>query len=79
MVDANHPISVLIQPKGCKGVYVTNKSTKGFDVIELNNGKSDINFTWFIMATRADKTYTDKDRFSRTSSYSKSSLPCFKL
>ena len=76
LVDGTHPLSVLIQPEGdCKGVYITNKTGTGFDVTELQNGTSDIKFTWFVMATRADKTYTNKDGSTITSSYSKVRFP----
>lgn len=76
VVDEKHPLSVLIQPEGdCKGVYVTNKNSSGFDVVELNSGTSDIKFTWFVMASRADKTYTNKDGTTMTSSFSKVRFP----
>ena len=76
LIDATHPLSVLIQPEGdCQGTYVTNKTAQGFDVKELNNGKSSAKFTWFVIATRADETYTDKEGNSRLSSYSKVRFP----
>ncbi len=54
-VDQQHPIKVFIQLEGdCNGVYVTNKSEKGFTVKELSNGKSNVNFSWQIVANRAD-------------------------
>jgi hypothetical protein len=54
-VDEKHPLKVFIQLEGdCKGVYVTNKTATGFDVTELQNGNSDISFTWQIVANRAD-------------------------
>ena len=35
-VDENHPMKVFVTLEGdCNGVYVTNKSADGFDVIEL--------------------------------------------
>jgi outer membrane protein OmpA-like peptidoglycan-associated protein len=56
-VDEKHPLKVFIQLEGeCNGVYVTNKSDKGFDVKELQGGKSDVPFTWQIVASRADET-----------------------
>ncbi|MVT11291.1 OmpA family protein [Chitinophaga tropicalis] len=75
LVDAKHPLKVFIQLEGeCNGVYVTNKSAKGFDVKELQGGKSNVSFTWQIVASRADETladgsqivYTDK-RFPKVS------------
>lgn len=54
-VDDQHPLKVFIQLEGdCNGVYVTNKSEDGFDVVELQGGTSNVPFTWSIVATRAD-------------------------
>jgi hypothetical protein len=40
-VDAAHPMKVFVQLEGdCKGVYVTNKTANGFDVVELQGGTS---------------------------------------
>lgn len=59
-VDAKHPMKVFIQLEGeCNGVYVTNKSAKGFDVKELQGGKSNVPFTWQIVASRADEVLPD--------------------
>lgn len=58
-VDADHPLKVFIQLEGqCEGVYVTSKSAESFEVIELNNGTSNVKFTYHIVANRAndDKT-----------------------
>lgn len=56
-VDEAHPLKVFIQLEGdCKGVYVTNKTADGFDVIELNGGNSNVSFTWQIVANRANAT-----------------------
>ncbi|HPS84007.1 MAG TPA: hypothetical protein PLA88_06810, partial [Bacteroidales bacterium] len=55
LVDAYHPLKVFIQLEGeCNGVYVTNKTATGFDVVELNNGQSNVEFSWSIIANRAD-------------------------
>lgn len=55
-VDAKHPLKVFIQLEGdCNGVFVTNKSANGFDVKELQNGTSNVAFTWQIVASRADE------------------------
>lgn len=59
-VDEKHPMKVFIQLEGeCNGVYVTNKSARGFDVKELQGGKSNVPFTWQIVASRADETLSD--------------------
>lgn len=55
VVNSEHPLRVFIQLEGeCNGVYVTNKTKNGFDVIELHEGKSNVEFTWFVIANRAD-------------------------
>ncbi|ESU27789.1 hypothetical protein FSS13T_02670 [Flavobacterium saliperosum S13] len=55
LVDANHPLKVFIQLEGdCNGVFVTDKSAEGFTVKELQNGNSNVTFSWQIVATRAD-------------------------
>jgi hypothetical protein len=59
-VDSKHPLRVFVQLEGdCKGVYVTNKTQNGFDVIELNSGTSNVSFTWSVIANRADETRSD--------------------
>jgi outer membrane protein OmpA-like peptidoglycan-associated protein len=59
-VDAKHPMKVFIQLEGeCNGVFVTNKSAQGFDVKELQGGKSNVPFTWQIVASRADEVLSD--------------------
>jgi hypothetical protein len=54
-VDEMHPLKVFIQLEGdCKGVFVSNKTPNGFDVRELQDGRSNVSFTWQIVAVRAD-------------------------
>lgn len=56
LVNDKHPLKVFIQLEGdCNGVYVTNKSDQGFDVIELQGGTSNVSFAWNIVATRANE------------------------
>ena len=55
-VDATHELNVFIQLRGnCNGVYVTNETSQGFDVIELNNGNSNTPFTWFASGNRKNE------------------------
>jgi len=55
VVNEKHPLRVYIQLEGdCKGVYVTSKTQNGFEVIELNGGNSNAEFSWFVNANRAD-------------------------
>ncbi|HLF52127.1 hypothetical protein [Flavobacterium sp.] len=55
-VDEKHPMKVFIQLEGdCNGVYVTLKSKEGFTVKELKNGRSNVSFSWNIVANRADE------------------------
>ncbi|MDB5281203.1 MAG: hypothetical protein JWO06_278, partial [Bacteroidota bacterium] len=40
MIDADNPIKVICQPgfENCKGIAVINKTSSGFDIVELNGG-----------------------------------------
>ncbi|AIJ38207.1 hypothetical protein [Flavobacterium psychrophilum] len=54
-VDNKHPLKVFIQLEGdSNGVFVSEKSINGFKVKEVNNGKSNISFSWHIVGNRAD-------------------------
>lgn len=54
-IDNEHPLKVYVTLEGdCKGVYVTNKTSDGFTVKELQGGTSDAAFSWQIVASRAD-------------------------
>ncbi|WP_162915307.1 hypothetical protein [Paraflavitalea soli] len=54
-VSKEKPLKVFIQLEGdCNGVYVTNKSAAGFDVIELNGGTSNTAFSYQLIANRAN-------------------------
>jgi hypothetical protein len=56
-IDAKHPLRVLITLEGdCNGIYVTNKTATGFDVVELKGGNSDVEFTYEVIANRVNKT-----------------------
>jgi len=56
IVDAKHPMRVFVQLEGeCKGVYVTNKTPTGFDVVELNGGTSNTTFQWNLVCNVADQ------------------------
>jgi hypothetical protein len=55
-VNEKHPLRVFIQLEGdCNGVYVTNKTAAGFEVVELAQGKSNVKFSWHIVGNRADE------------------------
>ncbi len=55
-INEKHPLRVFIQLEDdCQGVYVTNKTKTGFDVIELNGGSSNAKFMWTVTANRADE------------------------
>lgn len=59
-VNEKHPLRVFIQLEGdCNGVYVSNKTQNGFDVIELAGGTSNTSFSWSIVANRADEVLSD--------------------
>lgn len=72
LVDEEHPLKIFIQLEGeCNGVYVTNKSADGFEVIELNSGNSNVEFSYKIVATMGYQTTTSPEGHSRTADYSK--------
>ncbi len=57
-IDAIHPMKVFVQVEGdCRGVYVTNKTSTGFDVVELQRGRSDAPFSYRVVCKR--KYYED--------------------
>ncbi len=61
-VDAQNPLKVFVTLEGdSNGIYITNKSAEGFTVKELQNGTSNVSFSWQIVATRADT----KDRYGK--------------
>jgi hypothetical protein len=56
VVNEKHPLRVFVQLEGdCNGVYITNKSQNGFDVVELNGGSSNVSFQWNVVCNRADE------------------------
>lgn len=60
-VDETHPMKVFIQLEGdCKGVYVFNKTATSFEVKELQNGNSNVSFSYQIVAFRADEERADQ-------------------
>lgn len=59
-VSDKYPLKVFIQLEGeCKGVYVTDKTSKGFLVKELNGGVSNTSFSYHLVANRADDIASD--------------------
>jgi hypothetical protein len=60
-VNEKHPLRVIITMNGpCPNtVYVTNRTATGFDVIENNNGTSNVEFTYEVIANRADEVNPD--------------------
>jgi hypothetical protein len=57
MVNEKHPLRVFIQLQGdCNGVFVTNQTPHGFDVVELKGGtSSDIPFSYHVIGNRIDE------------------------
>lgn len=54
-VNEKHPLRVYVQLEGdCNGVYVTNKTATGFDVVELKSGQSNTKFQWTVICNVAD-------------------------
>lgn len=59
-VNEKHPLRVFVQLEGeCNGVYVTNKTAESFDVVELGRGRSNVAFSYNIVANRADEVLLD--------------------
>jgi hypothetical protein len=59
-VSEEHPLRVFIQLRGdCNGVYVTNETATGFDVVELMGGTSNAKFYWSVTANRANVHHAD--------------------
>ena len=70
IVNEQHPIKIYIQPEGeCNGVYVKNKSVKSFEVVELNSGKSNVPFSYQIVATMGDQISVDDNGIERRYKY----------
>ena len=60
IVNEKHPLRVYVQLEGdCNGVYVTDKSLKGFSVKELAKGKSNVAFSYQVVANRKDELAKD--------------------
>ncbi|TND09224.1 MAG: hypothetical protein FD123_1627 [Bacteroidetes bacterium] len=58
-INEKHPLRVYIQiedDENCKGVVVKNKTTGGFDVVEMQGGNSNATFQWQIVCNVADAT-----------------------
>jgi hypothetical protein len=65
-INEKHPMRIYIQLEGdCNGVFVENKTKDGFDVKELNGGKSNSKFQWTIICNRADSFDKDGNLISR--------------
>ena len=51
-IEQEHPMKVFVQLEGdCNGVYVS-KGTTGFDVHELKGGRSNVSFSYRVVAKR---------------------------
>ncbi len=60
LVNDTHPLRAFVQLRGdCNGVFVTNATADGFDVVELRGGTSNAPFDWSISANRADEVRAD--------------------
>lgn len=60
LVNEHHPLRAFVQLRGdCNGVFVTNETATGFDVVELNGGTSNVGFNWTVTANRANEVLPD--------------------
>lgn len=56
-INKQHPLRVMVTLNDeCNGVFVTNRTSTGFDVVELNHGTSNASFTYEVVANRSDYT-----------------------
>lgn len=54
-INEKHPLRVFVQLYGnCNGVYITNTTETGFDVIELNGGNSNTHFQYHVICNMRD-------------------------
>lgn len=66
IVNDHHPMKVFVQLEGdCKGVFVTNKTSRGFDIVELQDGQSNVAFSWSVVANRCDETDSEGNLVSK--------------
>jgi hypothetical protein len=71
VINEQHPLRAYVQLEGdCNGVYITNKTATGFDVVELHGGTSNVAFQWNIVCNVADATLSN----GRESKYSQARL-----
>ena len=56
-INEKHPLRVIITMNDeCpNSLFVTNRTSTGFDVVEMNHGTSNAAFTYEVIANRADK------------------------
>ena len=55
-ISEQNPLKAFVQVEGDNnGVYVYEKSTNGFKIKELKDGKSSAKFSWYIIANRKDE------------------------
>lgn len=55
-INSQHPLRVFVQLEDdCKGVFITNKTPTGFDVVELQSGDSNAKFSYRVVANRSDE------------------------
>lgn len=55
IVNEKNKLKVFVQLEGdCNGVFVTNKTDKGFVVQELKGGTSNVSFSYEVVANRAN-------------------------
>ncbi|OFY87609.1 MAG: hypothetical protein A3F72_13515 [Bacteroidetes bacterium RIFCSPLOWO2_12_FULL_35_15] len=54
LIEDSRPV-VTITPMGqCNGIYISNVDSKGFDIVELNNGSSNVEFSYIVIGKRID-------------------------
>lgn len=53
IISSTEPVYITVTPLGqTEGIYLSEVKSKGFDVAENNDGKSNVKFTWIAIATK---------------------------
>ncbi len=67
LISSKSPVIVTVSPMGkSNGIYIESTNLEGFTVVENNDGKSNITFSWIAIGTRSgyEKTETPSELLS---------------
>jgi Collagen triple helix repeat (20 copies) len=55
LISGNGKPTITVSPMGqCAGLYIVSVDEKGFTVAEMNNGNSNVEFSWIAIGKRSD-------------------------